>query len=135
MVNSKELKTILKENKIHFYSYWRKKKLIGLAVKHGLLAEEAPKREKSKDPKFDRLKTIMHNPRKVSLEDVETGEKKKTFPSIYKAGKFIDQSPQRLFTGMVKFGRISIRLRSNNLIMFMHKHNEIGIRFYIDIIK
>ena len=74
-MNSKELKTILKENKIHFYSYWHKKKL-GLAVKHGLLAEEAPKREKSKDPKFDRLKTIMHNPRKVSLEDVETGEKK-----------------------------------------------------------
>ena len=37
----------------------------------------------------------MHNPRKVSLEDVETGEIK-TFPSIYKAGKFIDQSPETI---------------------------------------
>ena len=81
-------------NKIHFYSYWDKK-LIDLAIKHGLLAEKAPKKEKSKDPKFERLKTIKDNPRKVSLEDVETGEIK-TFPSIYKAGKFIDQSPQTI---------------------------------------
>ena len=95
MVNTEELKTILKENKIHFYSYWDKKKLIDFAIKHGLLAEEAPKREISKDPKFDRLKSIMHNPRKVSLEDVEMGEIK-TFPSIYKAGKFIDQSPRTI---------------------------------------
>ena len=43
MVNTEELKTILKE--IHFYSYWDKK-LIDLAIKHGLLAEEPPKREK-----------------------------------------------------------------------------------------
>ena len=96
MVNTKELKTILKESKIHFYSYWDKKKLIDLAIKHGLLAEEAPKRERSKGPKFNRLKTIMHNPRKVSLVDVETGEIK-TFPSIYKAGEFIDQSPPNDF--------------------------------------
>ena len=95
MVNTKELKTTLKENKIHFYSYWDEKQLIDLAINHGFLAEEAPKKEKSKDPKFNRLKTIMHNPRKVSLEDVEMGEIK-TFPSIYKAGKFIDQSPQTI---------------------------------------
>ena len=37
----------------------------------------------------------MHNPRKVSLEDVEKGERK-TFPSVYKAGKFIDQCPQTI---------------------------------------
>ena len=37
----------------------------------------------------------MHNPRKVSLEDVETGEIK-TFPSIYKVGKFIHQSSQTI---------------------------------------
>ena len=66
-----------------------------MAIKHGLLAEKAPKKEKSKEPKFDRLKTIMHNPRKGSLENVETGEIK-TFPSMYKAGKFIDQSPQTI---------------------------------------
>ena len=95
MVNTKELKTVLKENKIHFYSYWDKNKLIDLAIKHVLSAEEAPKSERSKDPKFDRLKTIMHNPRKVTLQDVELG-KIETFPSIYKASKFIDQYPQTL---------------------------------------
>ena len=68
MVNVKELKTIFKENKIHFYSYWDKKSLITLANEHDLLSE------KSKDSKYDTLKTIKKNPRKVSLEDVKTGK-------------------------------------------------------------
>ena len=80
MVNIRELKTILKENKIHFCSYWDKKRLIALANEHDLLPE------KSKDPKYDRLKTVKQNPRKVSLENIETGEIK-TFPSIYNAAK------------------------------------------------
>ena len=37
----------------------------------------------------------MNNPRKVSLENVETGEIK-TFPSTYKAGRFIDQSSETI---------------------------------------
>ena len=77
MVNTKDLKTILNENKIHFYSYWDKKKLMDLENKHILLPEKAPKKERSKDPKFDRLKTIIHNARKVTLEDVEAAGKKK----------------------------------------------------------
>ena len=39
-----------------------------------------------------RLKTIKQNKRKVILKDIETGEIK-TFPSIYKAAKFIDHFP------------------------------------------
>ena len=85
-MNIRELKTILKENKIHFCSYRNKKRLIALANEHDLLPE------KKKDPKYDRLKTIKQNPRKVSLEDIKTGEIK-TFPSIYKTAKFIDQAP------------------------------------------
>ena len=80
-MNIRELKMLLKENKIHFWSYWDKKRLIALANEH----------EKSKDPKYDRLKTIKQKPRKVSLEDIKTGEIK-TFPSIYKEAKFIDQA-------------------------------------------
>ena len=38
---------------------------------------------------------IKQNPRKVSLEDIETGEIK-TFPSIYKAAKFIDRAPNMI---------------------------------------
>ena len=53
------------------------------------------RREKNKDVKYGRLKTIKQNPRKVMLEDVETSEIK-TFPSIYKAAKFIDRAPQTI---------------------------------------
>ena len=94
-MNVEKLKAILKKNEIHFYSYWDKKKLIALANEKGLLPKKVPEKEKSKDPKFDRLKTTKNNPRKVSLEDIETGEIK-TFPSIYKVAKFIDQSPQKI---------------------------------------
>ena len=51
MVNVKELKAVLKKHKIHFYSYWDKKRLLDLANEIKLLPE------KRKDPKYDRLKT------------------------------------------------------------------------------
>ena len=66
--------------------------LIALAIEHNLLPKIEVEKEKSKDTKYDILKTIWQNPRKVLLEDVETGEIK-IFPSIYKAAKFINQSP------------------------------------------
>ena len=52
MLNVKELKAILGEIKIHFYTYWNKnkKRLLDLANEHKLLPE------KSKDFKYDRLK-------------------------------------------------------------------------------
>ena len=94
-MNVKELKTLLKENKIHFYTYWDKNKLIALANEHDLLPKTEPKKEKSKDVNYDRLKTIRKNPKKVMSEDIKTGEIK-TCPSIYRASKFIDQAPQTI---------------------------------------
>ena len=94
-MNIKELKTLLKENKIHFYSYWDKKRLINLANENDLLPKIEVEKERSKDVNYNRLKTIRNNPKKVMLEDIETGEIK-TFPSIYKAAKFIDQAPQTI---------------------------------------
>ena len=94
-MNVKELKTLLKENKIHFYSYWDKKRLINLAYENDLLPKIELEKEKSKDVNYNRLKTIRNNPKKVILEDIETGEIK-TFPSIYRAAKFIDQAPQTI---------------------------------------
>ena len=91
-MNIRELKTLLKENKINFYTYWNKKRLIALANEHNLLPKIEVGKEKSEDAKYDILKTIRQNPRKVLLEDVKTGEMK-IFPSIYKAAKFIDRSP------------------------------------------
>ena len=64
-MNIRELKTILKENKIHFYTYWGKKRLIDLANEHDLLPKTELEKEKSKDVKYDRLKTIKQNPRKL----------------------------------------------------------------------
>ena len=59
---------------------------------YNLLPKTEPEKEKSKDAKYDRLKTIKQNRRKVILTDIGTDEIK-TFPSIFKAAKFIDQSP------------------------------------------
>ena len=81
-----------------------------MANEHDLLPKTELEKENSNDVKYDRLKSIKQNPRKVILEDVETGEIK-TFPSIYKAAKFIDQAPQTILPiGMVEFGKINIRL-------------------------
>ena len=94
-MNVKELKTLLKENKIHFYSYLDKKRLINLANENNLLPKIELEKEKSKDVNYNRLKTIRNNPNKVILEVIETGEIK-TFPSIYRAAKFIDWAPQTI---------------------------------------
>ena len=85
-MNIKELKTLLKENKIDFYTYWDKKKLVTMANEHNLLPKPEAVKERGNDVKYDRLKMIKKNPREVMLVDTETGEIK-TFPSIYKASK------------------------------------------------
>ena len=93
-MNIEELRKLLKENRVHFFSYWGKQKLMELAEINDLLPkEEGPKEENLKCANYERLKTIRHTPTKVILKEVET-EKEHTFPSIYKAAKFIDRSPR-----------------------------------------
>ena len=98
-MNVEELKKLLKENRIYFYNYWGKQKLMELAKINDLLPPkiEEPKKEaeeeKPKYVNYERLKNIRHTPIKVILKDVETKEKK-TYPSIYKAAQFLDQSSQ-----------------------------------------
>ena len=58
----REIKKILKENKIRFCSYWDKKRLIALANEHNLLPKKELENEKSKDPKYDRLKNDQAEP-------------------------------------------------------------------------
>ena len=69
-MNKKELKTLLKKNKIPFFEYWDKKRLIAVANEHNLLPKPEPEKERSKNDKYDRLKTIRNNPRTVTLEDI-----------------------------------------------------------------
>ena len=98
-MNTEELKKLLKENRVHFYSYWGKNKLIDLAKINKLLPEPKPEEpEEPEEPKnisWQRLKNIRNSPVSVKLIDIETGEEK-TFPSIYKAAKYLDKSPQTI---------------------------------------
>ena len=83
-MNTEDLKKLLRENGIHFYSYWSKPKLIDLAKINNLLPEPKPEPEKE-TPKFvnyERLRNIRNSPVSVKFIDVETKEEK-TFPSIY----------------------------------------------------
>ena len=95
-MNIKVLKTLLKENNIPFFAYWDKKRLTAVANEHNLLPQIEFEKERSKNDKYDRLKTIRDNPRTVMVEDVETGGIK-TFPSIYGASKFLDTSPYTVY--------------------------------------
>ena len=54
----------------------------------------------------------MLNPKRVSEEDVETGDIK-TFPSIYMAGKFIDRCPQTIvnWNGKIWKNRYKINIQ------------------------
>ena len=96
-MNTEDLKKLLRENGIHFYSYWSKPKLIDLAKINNLLPEPKPEPEPEKEtPKFvnyERLRNIRNSP--VSVKLMETKEEK-TFPSIYKAAQFLDKCPQTI---------------------------------------
>ena len=91
-----ELREILDKNKIRGYLHYDKKQLIVLLREEGLLPDEPPKPVKPKkeiDSKYEKLRTIRNNPKQVFLKSVETGDTI-TFPSIYKAALFINQSPR-----------------------------------------
>ena len=95
-MNVDELKKLLKDNNIHFFSYWSKAKLLELALINNLIPQ--PKEETNEEKvkpfiNYERLKTIRNNHVKVIIKDIET-EEEQTFPSLYKAAQFIDKSPQ-----------------------------------------
>ena len=86
-MNTEELKKLLKDNRIHFYSYWGKNKLIDLARINKLIPEPEPEKPEPEEPEtpknvsWQRLKNIRNSPVNVKLIDIETKEEK-TFPSI-----------------------------------------------------
>ena len=98
-MNTEDLKKLLKQNGVHFYSYWSKNKLIDLARINKLIPEPKPETEpKPEVPKYvnyERLRNIRNSPIGVKLIDIETKEEK-TFPSIYKASQYLDKCPQTI---------------------------------------
>ena len=119
-MNMKELRKLLKENGVCFYSYWGKGKLEDLARINKLIPEEEPEpkvepkvetkvetkvepkvepkaeeAKTSKRPDYKRMRRIRNEPVSVKFIDVETKEEK-IFPSIYKGAQFIDKCPQTI---------------------------------------
>ena len=112
-MNKEELRKLLKENRVHFYSYWGKTKLEDLAKINKLIpepepepkpepetepepkpeTEAEPKPTVSKRPNRERMRKIRNAPISVKFIDIETKEEK-IFPSIYKASQFLDKCPQ-----------------------------------------
>ena len=98
-MNTEYLKKLLKENSVHFYSYWSKNKLLDLANINKLMPEPKPEPDaQPEDPittKRKRLSKIRNSPIGVKLIDIETKEEK-TFLSIYKASQYLDKCPQTI---------------------------------------
>ena len=90
-----ELKAMLKENKIRGYLHYNKSELVDMLVKRGLLPEhikittitslsERENTKKEINPKYKFLKHIRNSPKKVEIQDMETGEII-IYSSMYKA--------------------------------------------------
>ena len=101
-MNTKELRKLLKDNGVCAYTYWGKDKLIDLAKINHLLPEPKeevpepePEPEEPKKISWQKQKQIRNKPVNVKLIHVETGEIK-VYPSIYKASKYLDKSPQTI---------------------------------------
>ena len=102
-MNKEELRKLLKENRVHFYSYWGKSKLEDLAKINNLIpepepetgTETEPKPKVSKRPDRERMRKIRNAPISVKFIDIETNEEQ-IFPSIYKASQFLDKCPQTI---------------------------------------
>ena len=92
MIKLSQLREILVTHQIENYMLYDKKQLIVLLGEKGLLPSKPEKVKKEINHKFEKLAAIRNNPKQVVLKNVETGDTI-TFPSIYKASKFIDRSP------------------------------------------
>ena len=85
MISLKELRAVIKENKIRGCLHYNKPELVEVLVKRGLLPEiikistitSPPEREDAKkeiNPKYNSLKHIHNSPKKVEIRDMETDE-------------------------------------------------------------
>ena len=107
---------ILKANDIRGYSHYTNSKLIYLLFKRGLISEKygTNKQEKAMKnmyPKYNFLRQIRSNPKKVEIHDLET-VKVVLYPSIYKAALALDQNPGviGMYNGKVWRNRYAIKV-------------------------
>ena len=114
-----ELKTLVKEHGIKRWTHLNKPELIDLLFEKGVWPRDIAEKEKqrpepkvpSTDPKYDRLKKIRNQPRRVDILDRETGEVS-SYSSLYKAGKAHGESARTIlfFNGRVWINRYEIKV-------------------------
>jgi len=80
------LKQLLTENEIKFTERSSKSKLLFQLFDAGILTCEEVSPMKPMDPKYEHLRTLRMNPKKVTYTDMETGETI-TYDSINQASK------------------------------------------------
>ena len=88
---------MLKENKIRGYLHYNKSEPVDELVKRGLLPDtmnititSLSENTKNKNPKYNFLNHIRNSPKKVEIQDMETGEII-IYSSMYKAAKRFNQ--------------------------------------------
>ena len=122
MISLTELRAMLKENKIRGYLHYNKSELVDVLVKRRLLPDTTnittitslPERENTKkeiNPKYSFLKHIRNSPKKVEIQDLETGEIV-IYSSMYKAAKRFNQQSRLISTydGKVWKNRYAIKV-------------------------
>ena len=123
MISLTELSAMLKENKIIGYLHYNKSELVDVLVKRGLLPDtmnittitSLPEREnimKEINPKYKFLKHIRNSPKKVEIQDMETGEIIIVYSSMYKVAKRFTQHSRLISTydGKVWMNRYAIKV-------------------------
>ena len=115
MIFLKELRAMLKENNIRGCIHYKKPELFDVLVKRGLLPEiikittitSPPEREDAKEetnPKYNFLKHIRNSPKKVEIQDMETGEII-VYTSMYKAAKRFNLQSRSIYAYDAKVWR------------------------------
>ena len=108
MISVIELRAMLKENKIRRYLHYNKSELVDVLVKRGLLPDtmnittitslhERENTKKEINPKYNFVKHIRNRPKKVEIQDMETGEII-IYSSMYNAAKRFNQQSRLIST-------------------------------------
>ena len=121
MISLTELRAMLNQNKIRGYLHYNQSELVDVLVKRGLLPDTTnittitslPERENAKKekPKYNFLKYIRNSPKKVEIQDMETG-KIIIYSSMYQAAKRFSQQSGLISTydGKVWRNRYAIKI-------------------------
>ena len=100
-----QLKAIAKENKVVGRSIMNKPEYVAALEEKGLIIEENIRKvqptESHSDSRYDDLKLLRRNPKRVIVADAITGEVVE-YPSLYKAGSAIGVNSKRLLVNADK---------------------------------